>query len=833
MKHFLESVVQDVRQAVRSLARARGVSLVAVPTLALAIGATTALFGFADALLLRPLPAREPDRLLALFQESTAEPGSYSSFSYPGYLDLRAAGGPGALAEAAAYADVEVRLGEGPEAGPAGAALVSGNYFAVLGVRPVLGRTFLPEEDRAPGAHAVVMLAEALWRDRFGSDPGVLGSTVAVNGRPFTVIGVAPRSTPAPHLASDPQLWVPLAMYGAVHRFAQAGERGAHWLRVVGRMADGMTAAGAAEELRAFARRQAEAHPEAHGEWTIAALPLGQARTGPPGWSPLPRLATLLAAMVALLLLLACASVANLLLARGVAREREAAIRRALGATRGRLALHSLAEGLVLAAAGGAAGVVLAAVGVRALPALGLGSGLPGLDVRLDPRVLGIALATTLAAGLMASVVPALRAAGAGVPRGPAVSAMAIGGGRRRMPLQQVLVAVQVGVSFVLLVGAGLTLRTLWELHAIPLGYEVSGLQAARLDAEDRWRPAGAAASGADGRAWDRVLERVRAEPGVVAAAAAHTAPFSPWRMARDFLAGGAAPGEVRERVNVDTNVVDGGYFATLAIPLVTGRSFAAGDLPGTPPVAIINRALAARLWPGQDPVGRHLFQPDPQDPDAAGTAVEVVGVVADGRYHRGWRSGGRGFVFLPLSQHPQESMTLLLRGAAPGVPAEAAVRRAVWEAQPGWTLAPVASVTSARAQAIAAERSNARLLTLFGVLAAIVTVIGIYGVVSFTVSRRTQEIGVRMALGARAAAISRQVLARSAVPLLVGAGGGWLAALALSRFVEGLLFGVQARDPATFAAVGAALVAIGLLAALVPARRAARIEPLAALRSD
>jgi putative ABC transport system permease protein len=839
---LLETLMRDVRYAARSLRRTPSLPLVAIPTLALAIGATTALFSFADALLLRPLPVRDPDRLVTLVHVSATDAGSYGSFSYPDYLDLRDARRSAGVDDISAYSDIQVELGNGPDAVPVQAAIVSGNYFSVLGVQPLVGRTFAPEEGSTPGTHPVVVLSEALWVGRFGADRSLIGRSVTVNGRPFTVIGVAPRSTPAPDLSSAPRLWVPLMMHDIVMPMFRIGglelfgNRGTQWLTLLGRLRPGATRQQADVAFAALARRAAELYPHADKGWTIAALPMGRARTGPPGASPLPHLTMLMAAVIAMVLLLACANVANLLLSRGVAREREMAVRAAVGAGRARLVGQLLTESLLVSILGGAAGVLLAGLAVSALPSLGLTSGLPALDVRLDARVLGFAVLATVVAGLASGLVPALRASTAGVARGSGVSIGPQRGGRDRLPLHQALVGVQVAVSLVLLVGAGLMLRTVWNLRAIPLGYDVHNVRIARIDLPQKGYDAGVPGTDvsgeADGAAWKRVVESVRALPGVRAASVAAVAPFGVWNMANDFFrddANGARPGD---RFNVGVNVVDGDYFATMGVRLVAGRTFNAGDAH-RPGVAVVNQALASRLWPGRSPLGMRIRQRDPMDPDRAGEPIEIVGVVSDGRYYRAWRQADRPFLFLPVSQHPQPRMFLHVRGTAAGVPGDPALRRAVWAAQPGWTVAPAEEVAQARAQALAVESAGARLLTLFGLLAVVIAAIGIYGVVSFSVSRRTREMGVRMALGARAADVRRNVVVRSAVPILAGTALGLVTALGLTQSLSSLLYGVSATDAATFAVVTTLLVAVGLLASFVPARRATRVDPVAVMRQE
>lgn len=832
LPNLLDSLVQDLRYAVRGLVRMPGVTLVALPTLALAIGATTALFSFADALMLRPLPVREPDRLVALYHQSTTDPDYYGSFSYPDYLEIRGAGD--GLSGVAAYDDIRVRVGEGPDARPVQGAIVSANYFSVLGVRPLVGRAFVPEDDQGEGAHPVVVLAEDLWARRFGGDPSVVGRQVTLNGHPFTVVGIAPRSTPSPDVHDAPELWVPLMMHRVVlpsFRFGSLDlfyNPGTQWLELVGRLGPGATRARVGGVLKTLARRQAVASPKAHRGWTIAVLPLAGARTGSPGFSPVPRLTALLGAVVLIVLLIACANVTNLLLVRATARRREMAVRVAIGAGRTRLVRQVLTEALLLALAGGGGGVVLAAWAVKALPALGVTSDLPGLHVGLDGRVLAFALAVTLLAALAAGAVPALRASTVDTVRAGRASTSSDVGGRHRFALHQALVAVQVALSLVLLVGAGLTLRTLRNLYTVPLGFQVTDVRIARVEP-----PEADSTTGAERQIYTRLIESVRALPGVRAASLAAIPPFAAGRMANDVVWETGDAGGVASRANVDLNVVDPDYFETLGISMVAGRGFTRGDGPGDRSVAVVNQAMAARLWPGESPLGRRIWFRDPSSPNGRGAPMEVVGVVSDGRYYRAWRSAGRPFLFVPFAQHPLKDMVLHVRGAAVGIPTEPALRSAVTSAGTGVSLGPVTSVQAARAASVAPQRVTAALLALFGALAGAVAAIGIYGVVSFTVSRRTQEVGVRMALGARAADVRRHVLAGSAVPVLVGTLAGWLAALGLSRFLSSLLYGIGPRDAVTFACVGAVLMVVGLAASLVPARRATRVDPLTALREE
>jgi predicted permease len=494
-----------------------------------------------------------------------------------------------------------------------------------------------------------------------------------------------------------------------------------------------------------------------------------------------------------------------------------------------------LTEALALAALGGAAGVLLATWLMALLPSrLGLTATLPGLDVRLDGRVLGFGLGLSLLTGALFGVAPALQASAGGAARAGHHSD-ASSGADRTPRLRALLVSVQVALSLVLLVGAGLMLRTLGNLASVPLGFETAGVRVAQVDVSEPgmpWQGLAPVTEDELGAArldvYGRILDQIRQLPGAEAASLALVSPFSSMRMANDVL--WEAPDSTASlgRTNVDMNVVGDDWFRTMKVPLVLGRPFTDQDRGGAPDVAIVNEALAARLWPGESAVGKRLWSWRPDGPDQP---LDVVGVAANGRYYRSWQTADRPFVFLPLAQNPMASMTLHVRGVTPAVPTAESIRAAVLEVAPDVPAPRVHLLSDARAETIGLQRSTARLLGLFGALALTIAAIGIYGVVSFSVSRRTREIGLRVALGARPLDVRRFVIVGGALPVVVGTALGCVIALGLGRFAVGLLYGVGPRDPLTFGSVAALLVGIGLLASYLPARRATRVSPLEALR--
>jgi len=821
---------QDLRFAARLYARTPGVSIVALVTLALGVGANAAIFSFADALLFRPLPIRQPDRVMALFHVARGDATSFSSFSQPDYVDFR--DGTTLFDGLAARSALDIDLGEGDGLERVTGEIVSANYFDVVGVRLAAGRTFTPDEDRTPGTHPVAIISHALWQRRFGGDPRAVGGTLRVDGRAFTIIGVTPAAFRGLDVYQSPDVWVPLMMYEQVMPWMTAfGEplfanRTTHWLDLVGRLRDGVTPTEAQAALQTIADRQAReiAATNPDWQWDVRLVPVNDARLGPPVDRPVVRLTGLLAAVVGLVLLIACANVANLLLARSLARRREIGIRLAVGAGRGVLIRQLLTESVLLSAVGGLAGVLLAGWSLQLLGALELPAMLPGLAMRLDARVLAFALALAMATGLAFGLVPALQASGVAVVpalKGGEASGAARG---RRTPVRQLLVAGQVALSVVLLVATGLTLRTLGNLYAVPLGFDADRVAVASVDLGP------ADLTPAEGEAFQRrLLERIAALPAVEHASLMLTTPFGSGRMANDIFWDDAATGE-RRRTNVDMNVVGPGFFPAMGIRLVRGRTFTWDDREGAPGVTVVNEALARRLWPDEDPVGRRIWFWNPRGADAP---LEVVGVVADGRYYRGWRSADQPFLFLPSGQMYFPTMALVVRGRAGTGLTLADVRREMRALDPRPLVVWFRTARAAMADAIAMERMGAKLLSLFGLLALTLAAVGIYGVVSFAVTERTREMGVRMALGAARAEILRLMLARSLRPVLAGIVTGAVAALALTRFIASLLFGVGPADPVTFGAVAVALVLVGLVASYVPARRATRVDPVAALRAE
>jgi putative ABC transport system permease protein len=821
----IASVIPLVRDAVRGVRRSPGSSLLVVSALALGIGATTAVFSVVDAVLFRPLQAERPDELVRIVATNETH-GDYSNQSFPVYTDYRDQSD--AFVSLAAFADWTAAhlsvSGRAPER--VSAALVTANFFDVLSLRPQVGRLFRLDEDR-PGSAPIVVLADRTYRRRFGADPAVVGSTVRINGHPFTVVGVAPRGFVGVGLESVPEMWIPVVHQPLVDPEMSAERpletRSMSWLDVVGRLRPGVSIAAAQAGLDVIAKRRAAAQPEGERDPFALVIPASEAMLEPGPGQTTRRLYGLLLGVAALVLLVACADVAGLLLARGEGRQRELAIRMAVGASRGHVVRQLLAEALVLSTSGAALGALLAAWGTDALVAAippEVALPIDAATSALEPRVLAVAAIAGLLSGLLAGLVPALRSSRPSLLPALRDEAGATAG-RGRVSLRSVLVVSQVALSCVLLVGAGLLVRTLLNLNRLDTGLRPDGLVLASYDlARQGYDEARA------GVAHERLLEAIRGMPGVLSVSVARSAPVQSAGMRVTVDPEGYTP-RPGEMVHVDFNVVSPGHFGTLGVPLLRGRDVAATDREGSPPVVVVSQSLADRFWPDQDPIGKELRDLGPK----SGAHV-VVGVVADIKLRK-LTEDPRPIVYVPLAQWPMPRMTLSVRTSLPTREAVASLRAAVARVDPELPLFRVRTLEEQIQASLARERLLAALFSAFGALALLLSWAGLYGLVSFVTAQRTREIGLRMALGADAADVVRLVVGQSlrlsAVGLVVGLG----VAVALARLLDGVLYGVRPSDLPTLAFVSALALVAGAAAGHIPARRAVGIEPIAALRHE
>ena len=832
---FFADVVQDLRYAVRTLRHRPGFVAAAVLTLALGIGANTAIFSLVSATLLQSLPVRDPGRVVHVTYEQSA-------FSYPEYAEMR--DGNHVFDGFASWGGIQASLGAGGESELVTGTIVTGNFFEVLGLRPGLGRLLGPGDDVTPGAHPVVVLGHAFWRSRFEGRPDIVGRDVTLNGQKFTVVGVAPEGFSGPQLGGRRHLYVPMMMQ-AVMRPPRAGYSGEmnpdllgmrtnRWLSGLGRLKPGVSATQAAAALTVMAATLGPPRAAGDAPRLVVATPVN---VGDPELrARLQAVAALLMAVVGAVLLLACANVANLMLSRAAARRREIAVRLALGASRRRLVSQLLTESVLMSLAGGAAGLLLAFWIMAAFRAAPPPPGaLPiAIDASLDLRVLAFTLVLSVAAGVVFGLAPALSASRPDLVPALKDESFVPDERARRYNLRSALVVSQVALSLVLLVAAGLFLRNLREVQRVRPGFDVERLVSAQLSVNLlRYTKA-------QGRAFYRaVLEKVEALPGVESATVARVAPLSgAGRVvglqiegregARDPLLSEGGGVSARGRESVNANVVGPGYFRTLGIPLLAGRDFEERDAPEAPPVIVVNEAFARVHFPDrrrEDVPGRRLSVDGDRGPWR-----EIVAVVGNSKY-RTLTEPPTPFVYLPLSQNHETGVVLYARTTADPSSLVWGLRRAVQSVEPNLPLPDLQPVTETVASSLYASRMAALLLGAFALLAAALAGIGVYGVTSFAIAQRTREIGVRMALGARGNDVVRLVLGQGLRVVGVGLAIGLGLALAAGRSIEGFLYGVSGRDLLTFATVPVLLTVVAAGACLLPARRAASLDPLSALR--
>jgi len=815
------TLIQDLRYGARMLWKSPGFTGVAVVVLALGIGANTTIFSLINGLLLRPLAGVEaPEKLVAVYTSDFSS-GRYGSSSYPDYISFRD-GAVNAFEELAAYEGAVVSLTGSDEPQRLRGESVTGNYFKVLGVGASAGRTLLPEDEAAASGNPVVVISHNLWQRRFNSDPTLVNRTINLDGRAHTVVGVAAENFRGLHMGLPPEFWQPMAPPAN-----NASARGNRGLGLVGRLKRGVTPEEANTQLTAIAARLAQDFPETNrGTLERPDEPrpvtvVSKSRIGPRQRKTIAGVTGMLMLMVGLVLLIACANVANLLLARASVRRREIAIRLALGSSRLRLVRQLLTESMCLAILGGLLGLLLTLWTTDFLPKFFPAEEAGGLDLSVDWRVLGFTFGLSVLTGLLFGLAPALQASRQNLlpalkddTGAPEVR------GFGRFGLRNALVVLQVALSLILLICAGLFMRSLRAAATADPGFNAKNVLLTPMEMRG-----GKMKREEEQLFYRRVQEQVGALPGVRSAALAYIVPISGGGMRTNVWIEGYQP-KPNEDTELNTNIVSPNYFKTIGIPLVQGRDFNAADTKGTPGVVIINEEFARRYFPGASPVGQRVRT------DSEGPYSEVVGIAKNAKY-RGLREEPLPFFYTPLAQGGMSSMTLFVRTDGDPLTALPSVRAELKSLDKNLTLYQINTLSAHLAAALFSDRMIAVLLSVFGVAALLLAAVGLYGVMSYAVARRTHEIGVRMALGAQTGDIMKLVLWQGMILVLVGAVVGLAAAFALTRLMSSLLYGVSATDPMTFAGITLLLSTVALLACYIPARKATKVDPMVALRYE
>jgi macrolide transport system ATP-binding/permease protein len=810
---FFEILWQDLRFGARQLVRSPGFTFVALISLSLGIGANAVIFSLVSTYLLRPLPIAHPEQVFAIYQGKRNDPSYSQSMSYANYKDLRDRNQ--VLSAMAVYRFAPMSISHNGANERVWGYLVSENYFDLLGVRPVLGRTFLPEEGSAPNAHPVAVLSYGCWQRRFASDPAIAGSAVMINGHSFTAVGVAPPNFTGTESVFTPEFWIPSMMQEWIESSNGTESRGnGQWL-AIGRMKPEIAAAQAQAQLNTVAQQLEREHPGNDQGMALRLTPPGL--VDPNLRSAIIAFTGALMLTVVLVLMIACSNLASLLLARAAQRRKEIAVRMAIGATRVRLTRQLLTETLMLSVIGAAFGLLLGSVLMRLAQA-----SLPStdfaltLDLRMDWRVVFFVTSLALLTGIGFGLVPALYAS-----RPDVVSTLredALGSGHKAR-LRSVLAVLQVALSFVLLITAGLTVRSLRHTECLGPGFDPSRAVTLSVDL---------GLQGYDeqkGQVFYRQLsQHIRALPGVQAAGLIRSLPLGLEASTTGVYPDGRPEPQAQDMPSAFYENISPGYFAAMGIPLLAGRDFADSDTAKSAGVAIVNETLAQKFWPGENPIGKHLHSGNT-------SVLEVVGLAKNGKYQSLGEIPGLT-IYYPLQQVYASNAALVVRT---GVDANAAIASARGEVRNLDPTLPVYEAKTLREHmrlSLFPLHVGAVAVGSFAFLAMILAAIGIYGVMAYSVAQRTQEIGIRMALGARASDVWKMVLRQGIILTAVGMLCGLLFALGLSKIVASLLYGVSATDPLTFLLISVLLAVVALLASFLPARRATKVDPVMAIRN-
>jgi predicted permease len=813
---MLGDIWQDLRYAVRMLGKNPGFALTAVLTLGLGLGANTAIFSLINTALLRPLPVERPDRLVTL--NNGTDRRMFPAFSYPNYKDFRDRND--VFSGLMGYRFAQLSLSHDGVNERLWGFMVTGNYFETLGVKAALGRVISADDDRLPGAHPVAVISYKCWRQRFGGEPGVIGKNVIVNGQSYTVIGVAQTGFSGTEVIVAPEMWFPMMMQAQI-------EPGLQWLddrewktvTLMGRLKPGVGVQHAQTALNSIASQLEREYPNINEGMQVELFSPGLIGSGMRG--AIIGFAGLLMIVVGMALLLVCANLANLLLARATERRHEITVRLALGASRFRVIRQLLTESLLLALAGGAWGFLLAVWLAKLTTAIKLPIDVPVVtELQIDLRVFIYACLVSLGAGLLFGLLPAWQATKTDLAS--ALKNDASFSRLHRSRLKSGLIVLQVALSLALLIGGGLMVRALLQAQTINLGYDPR--RAIEMSFDLRLQ----GYDSAQGREFQkRLLERVRALPGVESAATANIIPVDLHISSQPVFIEGQEPSRLANIPRALTSDITPGYFKAMDTRLLRGRDFTEYDDDKAARVAVVNESFARRFWPGEDPIGKQFAMGDPESPK-----MQVVGVAQDGKY-TGLTENKWAFVYRPQWQYRVGATTMVVRSEADPQEMIVLVRRELHQLDPNMPVASARPLTERLSLALLPSRIVASALGGFGVVALLLAAIGIYGVMSYTVSRRTREIGVRMALGAQRGDILKLIMTQGMALTLIGVAVGLLAASGLTRLMKSVLFGISATDPLTYVGVSALLTLIALLACYMPALQATKVDPMVALRCE
>jgi putative ABC transport system permease protein len=814
----MEALWHDLRYGLRLLIKSPGFTVVAVLALAIGIGANSAIFTVVNSVLLRPLPFKEPDRIVALWETNRKLTSDFSNrmeVSIGDFLDWREQNQVFEQTAAFYHRNITITGTDQPE--QVQGQVTSAGFFQVLGTKPAIGRTFLPEDELNTGNNRPAVLSHGLWQRRFGSDTELIGKTITLNGKGYTVVGVMPADFKLQFpTTKNIELWLPMILNEKVER-----NRRSHFLYVMGRLKPGITKEQAQAEMDVLSDRLQKQYSETNSGIGARVVPLQEQMVGKIQLALL-----VLLGAVGFVLLIACANVANLLLARASGRQKEMAIRAALGAGRSRILRQLLSESLLLSIFGGAIGLLLALWGLDLLVSLSP-EDIPRLnEVGLDIRALGFTLAISLLTGIVFGLAPALQSSKLDLN-----DALKEGSGRgteslRRHRLRSILIVSEVALALVLLIGAGLMIKSFIKLQEVDLGFNPQNLLKMDISLpQSKYAKREQIAT-----FYQQLIERLEAVPGVQSAAVIYPLPMTGDNSTTGFALEGQTLIPMGDRPSVGYRTTSRNYFRTMGVPLLKGRDFTTQDTEKSPRVVIFNQTAAERFWSGQDPLGKRVTFED--DKDGRPIWFEIVGIVGDVKHLRP-DSEQEPVAYFPQLQKPNFFMHLVVRTAGEPLAMAGAIRNEVLAIDKDQPVSNIRTMEQLLSNTTSPRRFNMLLLGIFAGVALLLAGIGLYGVMAYSVTQRTHEIGIRMALGAQAGDVLKMVIGEGLRLVLIGVAIGIAGAMALTRLLAGLLFGVTANDPAIFAAVSLLLILVALLASYFPARRATRVDPIFALRFE